>query len=141
MIPAPSCCGRATRKEKPKPDRIMQVTVLGLGTLGSQIAFHAAFRRFRVSGYDIDERALVNARCRLDALPAAYLQDKVLSATTTTTHAARASLHLTTNLDEAVRHSDLIIEAAPEIVDVKRELLHTASRVARPDAIIATNSS
>ncbi|KZC96509.1 MULTISPECIES: 3-hydroxyacyl-CoA dehydrogenase [Clavibacter] len=120
---------------------IQTVAVLGIGTLGSQIAFHAAFRGRRVTAYDISETALDASRRRLAGLPAAYVEDAVVGATPSSTAAALASLRITTDLAEAVRDADLVIEAAPEVLSVKRELHHAVSRLARDDAIIATNSS
>jgi 3-hydroxyacyl-CoA dehydrogenase len=120
---------------------IQTVAVLGIGTLGSQIAFHAAFRGRHVTAYDVDETALVASRQRLAALPAAYVRDAVAGATPSSTADALASIRITTDLAEAVRDADLVIEAAPEILAVKRELHHAVSRLARADAIITTNSS
>jgi len=122
------------------PD-IRSVAVLGIGTLGSQIAFHAAFHGRRATAYDISETALDASRRRLAGLPAAYVDDAVAGATPSSTAAALASLRITTDLAEAVRDADLVIEAAPEVLSVKRELHHAVSRLARDDAIIATNSS
>lgn len=122
-------------------EAVTRVAVLGIGTLGSQIAYHAAFRGMAVVAYDVDEPALAAARRRLDALPGAYVEDGIPGADATRTEAARASVRLTTDLEDAVAGADLVIEAAPELVEVKRELLAAASRAARPDAVIATNTS
>jgi 3-hydroxybutyryl-CoA dehydrogenase len=54
--------------------------------------------------------------------------------------AALARLSLTTELDD-LADCDLVIEAAFEDLDVKRELFAALDRVVGPDAILATNTS
>src|SRR4051794_38699441 len=48
------------------------VTVLGTGVLGSQIAYQSAFRGFQVTVWDIDDTALAGAKERFAQLAAAY---------------------------------------------------------------------
>jgi 3-hydroxybutyryl-CoA dehydrogenase len=52
-----------------------------------------------------------------------------------------ARLELTTELGEAVGDADLVIEAAPERMDLKLRILADVQRLAPPAAIIASNTS
>lgn len=56
-------------------DHIANVTVLGTGVLGSQIAFQTAFHGFDVTAYDIDDAALAGARQRFAGLATTYTRE------------------------------------------------------------------
>ena len=55
--------------------------------------------------------------------------------------AMRARLSATTNIAEALDGADLVIEAAPEKIDLKLSLMADIDRHAPDRAIIATNTS
>lgn len=119
---------------------IRAVTVLGTGVLGSQIAFQTAYHGFRVQAYDIDDEALDAARERFAGLAAAY-RDEVMGATDELTEQTRAGIGLTTDLGAAVAEADLVIEAVPEVLDIKRQIYRQLGELAPAPAIFATNSS
>lgn len=119
---------------------IRYVTVLGAGVLGSQIAFQSAFKGFRVLSYDINEDALEAARKRYDGLVATYVEE-VPEAKDGAAAATLDRITLTSNLAEAAANADLIIEAIPEVLALKREIYHKLAALAPPKAIFATNSS
>lgn len=52
-----------------------------------------------------------------------------------------ARIHPTTDTKEAVQNADLIIEAIPEILRIKREVLAEVEKYAKPDAYIVSNTS
>jgi 3-hydroxybutyryl-CoA dehydrogenase len=52
-----------------------------------------------------------------------------------------AHLRTTTDLAAAVSRSQLVVEAGPEILDVKQEIFASVSEVAPPDAVLASNTS
>jgi 3-hydroxybutyryl-CoA dehydrogenase len=54
---------------------------------------------------------------------------------------ALARLGAAADLDEAAAFADLIVEAAPEDLELKRELFSRLSKAAKPEAILATNTS
>ena len=55
--------------------------------------------------------------------------------------AARANITFTSSLEEAVKDADYVIEAALEVLDIKRQIYADLDRMAPPHAILATNSS
>ncbi|WAL40409.1 3-hydroxyacyl-CoA dehydrogenase [Brevibacterium sp. BRM-1] len=120
--------------------QIAHVTVLGAGVLGTQIAYQTAYRGFDVTVYDIGDEALTAGRKRLDALVAAY-RAEVEGATEASTQAALDRLTMTTDLAQAAGNADLIIEAVPERLDIKRETYEKLAALAPERTIFATNSS
>lgn len=119
---------------------IRSVTVLGTGVLGSQIAFQTAFRGFDVTAYDIDDEALAGARDRFARLGAAYCEE-VPGATDEKVERTCSSITLTTDLAAAAVDADLVIEAVPEVLDIKRETYTRLGELAPSRTIFATNSS
>jgi 3-hydroxyacyl-CoA dehydrogenase len=119
---------------------IGKVTVLGTGILGSQIAFQCAYRGFDVTAYDISDDVLANARSRFGALAETYKRE-VTGADDDTVAAAQGRLRLSSDLADAVAEADLVIEAIPEVLDIKRDTYTKLSRVSPEKSIFATNSS
>ncbi|MGN7149329.1 3-hydroxyacyl-CoA dehydrogenase [Arthrobacter sp. SAFR-179] len=119
---------------------IKTLTVLGTGVLGSQIAFQAAFHGFAVTAYDVDEDALAKARDRFTRLAGIY-RAQVGGASEGKTEAALANLRLTADLGDAVVDADLVIEAVPELLELKRDVYRKLAELAPAKAIFATNSS
>ena len=120
---------------------IKKVTVLGIGVLGSQIAYQAAFHGFEVTAYDIDEAALEQAKARYTKLAAVYQADPVVGATAEQAEKALQSIRLTADLGDAVADADLVIEAVPELLELKREIYTKLATLAPAKTIFATNSS
>jgi 3-hydroxybutyryl-CoA dehydrogenase len=122
-------------------DEITKVTVLGTGVLGSQIAYQAAFHGYDVRAYDINDEALENARARFTHLAGLYVADGVAGAAEGKAEAAAQGLRVTSDLADAVADADLVIEAVPEMLQLKRDLYTQLGLLAPPKTIFATNSS
>jgi 3-hydroxyacyl-CoA dehydrogenase len=119
---------------------IGKVTVLGTGVLGSQIAFQCAYRGFDVTAYDINDDILANAHSRFAHLAETYKRE-VTGADDDTVAAAQGRIRLSSDLADAVGEADLVIEAIPEVLDIKRDTYTQLSRLAPEKSIFATNSS
>jgi 3-hydroxybutyryl-CoA dehydrogenase len=119
--------------------RINQITVLGSGVLGGQIAWQSSFRGKTVVAYDITEHALASCRAAHDHYAGIYRAD--LAASDDAIAQTRARLSYTTDLALAVRNADLVIEAVPEIPDVKTSVYQAMAPLLRDHTLIATNSS
>ena len=117
------------------------ITVLGTGVLGSQIAFQTAFHGFDVVAYDIDQPALDRAAERFEGLAARYVADGVENAADGAAQAAIGRIRLTSDLAEAAASADLIIEAVPENLELKQGIYRTLADAAPATTIFATNSS
>lgn len=119
--------------------RIKNVTVAGTGVLGSQIAFQTAFKGFEVSAYDINDEAVKKGDERFKVLQKRYQDDKYGTKGEVEAGYKRISLH--TDLAKAVANADLVIEAVPEVLDIKKDFYKKLAQVAKKDTIFASNSS
>lgn len=115
------------------------ITVAGSGVLGSQIAYQTAFKGFNVSVYDINDEALARAKERFEALKSRYQED--LGATKEDVDAAYNRLSFYSDLAEAVKDADLVIEAVPELAEVKTDFYKKLAKVAPAKTVFVTNSS
>lgn len=118
---------------------IKKIAVAGTGVLGSQIAFQSAFKGFEVSAYDISDEALEQAKGRYQVLMERYQADKYGSKEEV--EAAYKRISLSTDLAEVVKGADLLIEAVPELLDVKKDFYTKLAEVADEKTIFASNSS
>lgn len=117
----------------------MKVAVLGGGIMGNGIAQLAATSGADAVVYDIGEPQLKRAFAAVDKSLARFVKaEKLMQADA---DAARARLTGTTDLAEAVGGADVVIEAAPEILDLKRELWQQVVAHAPAGALLGTNTS
>lgn len=115
------------------------ITVAGSGVLGSQIAFQTAFKGFNVSVYDINDDALEAAKDRIMKLKSRYQED--LKASVEEVDSAYNRISFSSDLAKAVSEADLVIEAIPEVVQIKIDFYKQLAKVAPEKTIFATNSS
>src|SRR5262245_60889161 len=101
-------------QEQNMATNIRNVTVLGTGVLGSQIAYQTAYSGFEVVAYDINDQILDTAKRRFEELAARY-EREVEGARGGRAQAALARIKYSSSAAEAVRDADLVIEAVPEI--------------------------
>lgn len=116
-----------------------KLTVLGSGVLGGQIAWHSAFKGKTVAVYDIAPDAIDRCRATHDQYAVIYVSD--VGASDADITATRQRLTYSTNLAAAVAEADLVIEAVPEIPDVKTAVYREMAELLPPDTLVATNSS
>ncbi|MGP9782961.1 3-hydroxyacyl-CoA dehydrogenase family protein [Glutamicibacter sp. AOP12-B1-11] len=116
-----------------------RITVIGAGTMGSQIAMVAALSGVSASLVDIKQEQLDQAKEQLWSRVDRDVQKGRRASADV--DAAKERLSFTTDLEAAVAASDFVIEAAIEDLKIKRELFANLDRIAPPHAILATNSS
>jgi len=118
-------------------DRV--ITVLGAGTMGHGIAQVAAMAGYETRLFDVDEGALAAGAARISAnLEKGIARGKV---TAEIRDAALALLTTHTDLGEAAAGSDAVIEAAPERLELKQQLLRECAEAAGPNTLLGTNTS
>ena len=115
------------------------VTDAGSGVLGYQIAFQTAFHGFKVSVYDINDEVLAKAKAKFYELCECYKQD--LNVTQEQLDNTFNNLSYHSNLAEAVKDADLLVEAVPEDANIKTEFYKQLSQVAPEKTVFATNTS
>ena len=128
-----------TRSQRTATD-IASVTVLGTGVLGSQIAYQSAYSGFDVTAYDISDEILKGAEHRFAGIAASY-ELEVDGAAGGRAQDALARIVYSSDLAEAVQDADLVVEAVPERLDLKREVYTKLAKTAPAKTIFATNSS
>src|SRR5260221_8211240 len=116
-----------------------QVTVAGSGVLGSQIAFQCAYKGCDVRIYDIDPAAIARLSQKWRELSTVYRKD--MKADDAAIDATVGRLRAGSDLAEAVQGADLVIEAVPESMAVKRRFYEALSVVAPKTTIFPTKSS
>jgi len=119
-------------------DRIKTVTLIGAGTIGVKISARALIFGSRVRLYDVKPHALEIAKILVKAEIEASCRNGLAKEDPQDIF-QRASFH--NDLDQAVVDTDLIIEAVPEKLDIKKEVFAQLDQVSAKHVIIATNSS
>lgn len=119
---------------------VSNVTVLGAGLMGHGIAQVAA----QVAGYDVTlldvkQEFLDRGVSMIKDSLAKFVAKSVL--TQAEADAAIGRIHPTLDVDDAVRDSQMVIEAATEDPKLKLELYHRVSDAASADTILASNTS
>ena len=118
---------------------IGRVAVIGAGTMGHGIAQVAAMAGHDTVICDVDAVQLERALARIEATLDKGLRLGKVAAVTR--DAALANLAGTGELREAVEEADLVIEAVPEEMTLKRRIFAEVEAAAPSGAILATNTS
>ncbi len=115
------------------------IAVIGSGTMGNGIAHTFAQYGYQVNLIDINQEALDKALTTITK----NLDRQVTKATITETDKQQTLNNLTTHTDvkSAVAQADLIIEAATENSDLKLKIFKDLDQFAKPEAILASNTS
>lgn len=119
--------------------RFPTVAVLGAGTMGAGIAQVCAQAGSRVFLFDVKPEFVDKGLLRVkDSLATGVQKQKV---TQEAADATLARLSTTTDRTAACKGADLVIEAVPEILDLKNTLFRDLAAVCKPTCVLATNTS
>ena len=123
----------------PEPGPIRSVAVLGAGTMGHGIAHVCAAAGLDTRLFDIDYEALERAQARIAAnLDRGVDLGKVEPVQRDET---LDRLTLEADIEAAVGGTQIVVEAAPERLELKRELLGRAAAGVAADCLLASNTS
>lgn len=111
------------------------VAVIGAGLMGSGIAQVAASAGYDVILRDVTDAALARGMAGIERSLRKFESKGLVDA-----DAALDRIRTTTEL-EAAGDADLIIEAVFENIETKAEVFRQLDQIAKPDAILATNTS
>lgn len=118
---------------------IRQIAVVGSGTMGRGIAYLSALAGYDTILHDVEAGALDAAQASIaSTLKKGVKKGKVSQEAA---QGALGRLQMAPDLEPAVRTADLIIEAAPESLDLKRDLFSQADLFCGEEAIMASNTS
>ncbi len=115
------------------------ITVIGAGTMGNGIAHTFAQSGYQVNLMDVSEVSLEKAintiTKNLDRMVA---KGKISEADKSTT---LGNIATKTDLKASVENADLVVEAATENVEIKLNIFRQVDEYAKPEAILASNTS
>ncbi|MES9536004.1 MULTISPECIES: 3-hydroxybutyryl-CoA dehydrogenase [unclassified Actinomadura] len=115
-----------------------RVGVVGLGTMGAGIAEVLARGGLAVVGIEVNREALERGRGNLESSTGRAVKRGKL--TEDAQHEILGRITLSTDFAD-LGDCDLVIEAVPERLDLKRTVFAELDRVCRDDAVLATNTS
>ena len=118
---------------------VKNICVIGAGNMGHQISTLCAIHGYKTICTDISDEMLKKAEAFVDK----YLPGRVEKGKLTAEQAeqARKNISFTNSLEEAAKDTDYAIEAAIEVLDIKRKVFADLDKFAPAHAILATNSS
>ncbi|MFB0514665.1 MAG: 3-hydroxyacyl-CoA dehydrogenase family protein, partial [Candidatus Bathyarchaeia archaeon] len=119
---------------------IKKVAVLGAGLMGHGIAqVSAQVAKYEVNLRDIKQVFIDNGMKMINNSLQRFLKKGVI--TEAEVKEVLARIHPMLDMKEAVADADLIIEAVPEKVEIKKSVFAEVDRFAKPEVIIASNTS
>lgn len=115
------------------------ITVVGAGTMGHGIAQVAAMGGYSVHLVDVSPQLVAAARAKIERnLAKGVKLGKVGEAEMA---GALGRLDCASSLETAAASSDLVVEAVPEIIELKKELFARLDAICPGHTILATNTS
>ena len=117
---------------------INKVFVIGAGTMGNGIAQVTAQAGYDVTMSDIKDEFIKKG---MDAISKSLDRSVKKGTMQESEKAAIIARIRTTTGNQDAKDADLVIEAAPEILDLKKSIFKQLDEICKPDAILATNTS
>jgi len=118
---------------------IKNITVLGAGDMGHGIAEVALLAGFNVVLRDIKQEFVARGAQRIIDSLAVFVRKEKISAADRDAMVARMSTSI--DLAESVANADLVIEAVPEILELKIQTFKDVDQHAPDHCILASNTS
>jgi 3-hydroxybutyryl-CoA dehydrogenase len=119
--------------------KIRMISVIGAGQMGNGIAQVSAQAGYQVTMRDVDQTYLQRG---VDAIRKSL---EILSSKGKIgpegVEAIIGRIKITTDLGESVKDADLVIEAIPEDMKLKKDLFMTLDKICKAETILATNTS
>lgn len=115
-----------------------KLAVIGAGLMGSGIAQVSAAAGYDVVLRDVTNEALARGLGGIQASYGKFVAKGKMTAEDA--EAALARITATTEL-EAVADADIVVEAVFERIEVKQEIFRALDKIARQDAVLASNTS
>ena len=114
------------------------IAVIGSGTMGNGIAHVSAISKYPVLLVDINDELLNKSINIISENLQRQLSKGIISESEKNN--ALNSISTTVNMDD-VKDVDLVIEAAPENIDIKNKIFSSLDIICKPDTILASNTS
>ena len=121
------------------PRAIHKAAVIGAGTMGGGIAMCFANAGIPVTIVEMEQPALDRGLARIRELYATSAKRGSITPQQADERAARITGHV--GLDQSIADADIVVEAVFEEMAVKQDVFRTLDRLAKPGAVLATNTS
>ena len=107
---------------------VKKICVVGAGNMGHQISLLCAMHGYQTTCTDISKDIIKKA----EAFVNKYLPGRVAKEKLTEEQAkqARENIRFTSNLEDAVKEADYVIEAVLEVLDLKRKIFKDLDKMA-----------
>ncbi len=116
-----------------------KVAILGAGTMGSGIGYDVARSGYLASLFDVSGAVLEKARSYHEGLLKRAVEKGRMSEGDASD--TRSRLSYTTSEKECLEGADIVIEAVPENLELKKEVFGKIEELAPDHAILGTNTS
>jgi len=122
-----------------KVEDVKKIAVMGAGDMGHGIAEVALLAGYKVALRDIEQRFVDRGLSRIkESLDKLTEKQKI---TEENKKAMLANIKTFVDIAEAVKDADFVIEAVPEIMDLKKQVSQALDAAAPKHAILASNTS
>ena len=121
-----------------KSEEIKTIGVIGAGTMGRGIGISSSLNGFNILIYDVNNEVLINSEKLIDKELTRSVGKKKLTAEKK--NAALNLIKYTSDLKD-MSVCDFVIEAAPEDINLKKEIFTGLDGICRHDTVLATNTS
>jgi len=119
---------------------IENISILGAGTMGHGIAQAAIFSGLEVCLYDVSQAFLDSAANKIKAnIDKRFVEKGKITPEEGMQIFDRMQMY--TNLEDAVKNAEFVIEAVTEDINLKKELFAKADKICPEHCILATNTS
>jgi 3-hydroxybutyryl-CoA dehydrogenase len=118
---------------------LQNIVVIGSGVMGRGIAYVSAVGGFTTTLVDINEAQLKSAEKEIDLIFDKALQRNKL--TMEEAQQARNFLVYSNHLIPSVKEADLVIEAVPEVTEIKKTIFEVIDQHAPTSCVFASNTS
>jgi enoyl-CoA hydratase/3-hydroxyacyl-CoA dehydrogenase len=122
-----------------KVEDIKKIAVMGAGDMGHGIAEVALLAGYKVAMRDIEQRFVDKGLSRIkESLDKLTEKQKI---TEENKKAMLANIETFVDIAESVKDADFVIEAVPEVMDLKKQVFQALDAAAPKHAILASNTS
>ncbi len=118
---------------------INKVAVIGTGTMGPGIAQVFAQNGIEIHIFDVKPEQLEKARESLDRNLTLFAEEGIIKKSDIDQILSR--IHTISSLKDAVEGVDLVLEAVPEVPDIKTKIFSDLDSIADDGVILASNTS
>jgi 3-hydroxybutyryl-CoA dehydrogenase len=118
---------------------VSSMAVIGSGTMGHGIAQLAAMNGVEVHVFDVDEAALARAKGGVSTSLERFVRKETITADESVQILDR--IRWDSDLATALDSVDAVVEAVPEILELKQSVFRDLDATAAPGVMLATNTS